>query len=818
MVDYTIAKVYIDEMVYSKDVTFDYTIPYDFQGKVKTGVRVIVPFGVGNKKRQGIVFETTSVSEFDKLKKIFAVLDEAPLLNSEMMDLAKFIKEKYFCTFFDAVKLMFPRGMDFKMYESYILNSEIESYNLENLDDTQKAIFKYISLKKDQVLKEKILNKFGPISIKCLDKLVELKLLTKSELQKRRVNDATIKMLRLSKGIDYSKKFTKKQEMIIEALSNKFEGMSQKELMYLTGVSTSVINTLIVKGAIECFDEETYRDPFVNRNFEKRKNNIVLTEEQENAYKSIISQYKENKYRVSLLYGITGSGKTAVFMKAIEKVISDGENVIVMVPEIALTSQMISIFKSRFGQEVAVLHSGLSKGERLDEYKRIKDGLAKVVVGTRSAVFAPFRSVGLIIMDEEQEQSYKSDTNPRYHARDIAKFRCYYHNSLLLLSSATPSIESFYFAKIGRYTLNSLKHRYGKAVLPCVSVVNMNEEVQNGNMSPFSSALVNRLKENLDKKKQSILLLNRRGYNTFVSCRICDEVVTCPKCSISMTYHFANGRLMCHYCGYSLKISDECPNCHEHKLRYMGVGTQKIEQDLLTLLPSARVLRMDTDTIVSRFSYEQNLRDFSEGKYDIMLGTQMVAKGLDFKDVTLVGVISADQSLYSDDFRSYERTFSLLTQVVGRAGRALDIGSAIIQTRTPENEVIKLAAKQDYESFYKTEIKMRKALLYPPFVSICVIVFSGTKENNVLNSASNFFNDIKSFSNEKYKTISLRAMGPSPALITKINNRFRYKIIIKFKNEKMFRALVNDAIESFGKNKENRGVNVLVDINPTAIL
>jgi primosomal protein N' (replication factor Y) len=501
-------------------------------------------------------------------------------------------------------------------------------------------------------------------------------------------------------------------------------------------------------------------------------------------------------------------------MKLIEQCFKDGKGTILMVPEIALTTQLIKIFVSRFGESVAVFHSGLSIGERLDEYKRVARGEAKIVLGTRSAVFAPFKNIGLIVMDEEQESSYKSQQNPRYHAIEVAKYRCKCHNALLLLSSATPSLESRYMAEKGIYNLVTLTKRYGASQLPRVSVVDMNEESAVGNTSNFSTLLKELLGENLINKKQSILLLNRRGYNTFVSCRSCGQVVSCPNCSISMTYHSANNRLMCHYCGYSVNFNDECPDCHNHSLKLSGAGTQKAEQELMEIFPNARVLRMDADATMTKSSYETKLTAFANGEYDILVGTQMVAKGLDFPNVTLVGVLNADQMLYSDDFRSYEKTFSLLTQVVGRSGRGEAKGVAVIQTFTPENAVIDLASKQDYNTFYNGEIQLRKVMLYPPFADICLIGFSGVNEGATLKCTTYFQNRLIQLVKEKYSSMPLRVLGPSKASVYKVSNKYRYKIILKCRNTAEFRSAVTTMLKEFSTHKEFKKINITVDMNP----
>ena len=489
-----------------------------------------------------------------------------------------------------------------------------------------------------------------------------------------------------------------------------------------------------------------------------------------------------------------------------------------MVPEIALTPQMMSIFKGRYGERVAIFHSGLSAGERRDEYKRVLDKKAEIVVGTRSAVFAPFDNIGLIVIDEEQEHTYKSESSPRYHACEVAKFRANNHNALLLLSSATPSLTSFTHASQGRYNLEVLDERYGDAVLPEVLVVDMKQERKSGNKYNISSPLLELLEKNLNENKQSILLINRRGFNTFAACEDCGEVIHCPSCSISLTYHSANNRLMCHYCGYSTAFTKVCPDCGKESVRYAGYGTQRIEHELAHLLPQARVIRLDTDSTSTKHSFEKALNDFSDGKYDIMLGTQMVAKGLNFENVTLVGVINADQQLNNDDFRSQERTFDLLTQVVGRSGRGKFKGNAVIQTIAPDNNIINLAKDQDYLSFYNTEIVIRKAMIYPPYCDICVLNFISKKEISALNASKDFLNAIRNEAADRYKSEKIIVLGPMPPRISKVNNKYRYRLIIKCKNSKRFRSMISELLVNFGKDKKYADITVFADINPESLV
>ncbi|MCQ2514671.1 MAG: primosomal protein N' [Ruminococcus sp.] len=800
--------VAVENTVYSFDKKFDYILPSELEGSAKIGCRVVVPFGRGNRKRQAIILDRHTNNQ-GELKSVISVIDSEPILSEELIKLAEFMKEHYFCTLYDAVKTMLPAGINYRLTTVYGAKSEPES--LPELDDEEQRIYNYLLRKRKAVKSDIILDDFGLNSTAILDRLTEYGLLYKSDEAFRRVSDAVMKMAAPSPDVDISRyKLTTKQKSVMDLLLMT-GGTSVKELCYFTGVTSAVVEALFKKGLIYFYDEEVFR--IDNRNKDLSLPPIVLSDEQQRACDNLYDEYKDVRPHTSLLYGVTGSGKTSVFIKLIERVIEDDKGIIVMVPEISLTPQFVANFSKRFGNKIAVFHSALSLGERLDEYKRVKKGLAKIVIGTRSAVFAPFENVGLIIMDEEQEYSYKSESSPRYHAREIAKFRCFYNNALLVLSSATPSIETFYYANSGRYSLNTLAKRYGSATLPEVITADMNMEAQNGNTSGFSDTLLEGIEENLQNGKQSILLLNRRGHNTFVTCRSCGDAVTCPNCSISLTFHSANSRLMCHYCGYSVPYLNECPTCHNNSLRFGGTGTQKAEQDISEIFPDARVLRMDTDATSSKSSYEKMISSFANGEYDILIGTQMVAKGLNFPNVTLVGVLNTDQMLYADDYRSYERSFSLLTQVVGRSGRGNSKGIAVIQSYTPDNLIINMAAKQDYNTFYNTEIKVREGMLYPPFADICLVGFVGENQVDTLKGANYFLQSFIQLARKEYPDLPLRILGPSPALVVKVSNKFRYKLIIKCKNTKDFRRLLSSLLIDFSNNKEFSRVTAYADMN-----
>lgn len=801
-----IASVAVENTTYSFDRIFDYAVGEEFANQIEIGKRVIVPFGRGNRKRQAIVFKLKK-GETDSLKSILSVLDKSPVLTKEMVRLAVFMKDRYFCTFYDAVKTMLPAGMNYNITTTYTAVKGMEA-ELLSLDEAQ--VYNYL-LSRKKPEKSDVMSKNLGLKAEVFDELVNKGYLRKNDEAFRKVGDAVLKMVAVNDDADISSvKLSEKQSGVLEVLQT-VGCASVKEICYYTGVTTSVVDNLVKKNLAYYYEDEVFRNDIDNSVKENKP--VVLTKQQQKAYENILRDYSEDKPCVSLLFGVTGSGKTSVFLKLIEKAVKDNKGVIVMVPEISLTPQFINIFKSKFGGDIAVFHSGLSLGERLDEYKRVLMGKAKIAIGTRSGSFAPLKNIGLIIMDEEQEHTYKSESTPRYHAREVAKFRAVENNALLLLSSATPDIESFYNAQNGRYSFNKLTERYGNAILPEVRIIDMNEEVCEGNTTLFSKDLLACLEENLEKGNQSILLLNRRGHNTFAVCSSCRETVTCPNCSISLTYHSANNKLMCHYCGYSMNYTSVCPTCRNNTLRFGGAGTQKIESQLSELLPQARVLRLDADSTMRKSAHERYLSAFQNGDYDILIGTQMVAKGLNFPKVTLVGVLNPDAMLYADDYRSYERAFSLLTQVVGRSGRGDKKGIALIQTFTPENNVISMAAAQDYEKFYNSEILVRKAMLYPPFADICMAGFVSESHAGVIKASNSFMNMLVKRAKESFSQLPLRILGPSPAYIAKVSGKYRYKIIIKCRNSKTFRALLSETLTEFNSAKENKNTTVYVDIN-----
>lgn len=813
------AAIAIENVSYHFDILYGYAVPEELSKKVFVGSKVLVNFGNGNSKRQGIVFGFEKAESKKRYKKVLEVLDEKPLLTEEMIEIAKFLKDRTFCTFFEAAKVQLPAGFNYKVNVTYVALSG--DFSLDSLTLQEKTVYDFMVEKVGYLSKKTILDACKiQHGSDVLERLIEKGFVRKNVSAKKQVGELSEKTAVLNlEGIELENAFerlTKKQSEVLSVLRD-VGSAKVRELCEITGVSSAVVDALQKKEIISIVDVDVYRIPKSVVTADKDKRKIVLTAMQNRAYIGLLDKYK-NGGGVSLLYGITGSGKTSVFLKLIDDVLNDGKNVIVMVPEISLTPQMVALFKSRYGNEVAIFHSALSMGERKDEYRRVRSGEVKIVVGTRSAVFAPFENIGLIVIDEEQEHTYKSESSPRYHARDVARFRAKWHKALLLLSSATPSIESFSMAKKGIYSLETLTERYGNAVLPEVSVIDLKAERQRGNKHYISQELLERLKANLEEKKQSILLINRRGYNTFVACDSCGSVVTCPHCSISMTFHLSNKKLMCHYCGYTTDFKTKCDECGKENVRYSGYGTQRIEEELQILLPEARVLRMDTDSNSGRYAFEKNITAFGNNEYDIMLGTQMVAKGLDFENVTLVGVINADQQLNNDDFRSEELTFDLLTQVVGRSGRGKNKGTAVIQTMTPENNVIRLAKLQDYDAFYDSEIEIRRFMIYPPFCDICSVCAVSDDELKALSAARLFLDEFRKAVDREKNTVKVIALPVMPPRIAKVNNRFRYRIIIKCKNSSEFRKIISDLLIEFGTSKTFGDVTIIADINPSSLV
>lgn len=818
MGDHLIAKVYVEKTIYHIDKPFDYLIPVWMQPTLVRGCRVLVPFGRGNRKRQGIVDAVLTKQVLPKgIKSILEQLDQTPVLNREMLDMAQFIVEYTFCPFYDAVRAILPAAMNRPVTVQYQRAPSPSAMMSPDITPWQHKLLAFVKSPKTQKQIETFLSDGDVVSNRCeLQSLVQRGMIVRHESAGHRVSDKTVTMLTLSQSFlsgGLSANLTQKQQRVTEFLEQA-GAVETKETLYFCAVGKSVIAALINKGVVRKLARKIDRTPTSDHLAANQGvDSIQLSAEQQRVFDGLALLLEQKKAQAALLYGVTGSGKTQVFVKLIQRVLADGRQAVMLVPEISLTPQMVARFSALFGKRVALMHSGLSLGEQLDEYKRMKQGKADIVVGTRSAVFAPFEDIGIIIMDEEGEPSYKSDSTPRYHAREIAKMRCMHHGAMLLLASATPSIESFYFAKKNKYHLFELEERYAQAQLPTVYLVDMKQEEQQFGARSLSAPLQRQLKLNLEQGHQSILFINRRGYHTIAQCIQCGQVITCSHCDVAMTYHRDNGYMMCHHCGYAVRLTDDCPACNSPRLKLSGLGTQKIEDEIQLQYPHARILRMDADTTHSRYAYEEKFAAFERGAYDILIGTQMVAKGLNFPNVTLVGVLHADAGLYAPDYRGVERVFSLITQVVGRSGRAEHTGRAYIQTYLPDHPVLAFAAKQDYHSFYLDEITARQALKYPPFCDLCTVTVAGENQVTTHQAAEKFLALMKQHAKPYQPHLSFRVLGPFQATIYKMNQKYREKILIKCRFKKLMRQYLSTCLKQAGREKEMRGITVTVDVN-----
>lgn len=806
-----IAETAVSGTAYSFDMLFSYAVPDNFA--VKCGCRVLVPFGRGNTRRTGVIMKIRSGS-ISGLKKIISVIDDKPVLSEEMLELALYLHDNTFCTYYDAVKAMLPPAMNVHTKEKIRFNGNFTG--VDSLGDDARSLFEKLKLIPDDIQVNNFISNFiSENGRKTVDELCESGAVISDNIFRQKVGDASVKMVRLTDNYiscPESFRLTPKQKTVVEFLQENSTA-SAKETAYMCGVTDVVVANLVRNGVAEEYEMEVFRHVEDFSEGRADINDTVLSDEQQTAFNTVFEQVKMRKPAVYLLHGVTGSGKTSVFEKLISGTVQTVRQVLVLIPEISLTPQILKRFRSLFGERVAVIHSGLSLGQRLDEYKRIKYGKADIVIGTRSAVFAPLDNIGLIIMDEEGERSYKSDISPRYNAHDVAKKRCAYHGATLLLASATPSVESYYLAEKNLYRLIKMKNRYQNMPLPEVSMVDMNDERMDGNITQFSRKLVDEINANLQNGEQTILLLNRRGYHTIISCVNCSQPVYCPNCSVPLTYHKKNDRLMCHYCGYSGELVTACPSCGSERLKSIGFGTQRLEEELNMYFPTARILRMDADTTFSRYSYEKNFTDFRNGEYDIMIGTQMIGKGLDFPNVTLVGVLSVDKALYAGDFRSYERTFSLITQVVGRSGRGERSGRAVLQTFIPEHYIINLAASQDYEGFYKEEIALRRAMTFPPICDMCVFCFSGNDDISVQKGAEAVLGLMRKSLDELQPKTPVRVIRPIKCSYGKINGRYRWRIIMKCKNTAEIRDFISGVLKDSAKLKEMNKISLYADMN-----
>ncbi len=805
-----IAKIAVSAAIYAIDKPYDYRIPMNMS--VCAGQRVLIPFGRANKRTEGVVLSVED-GEGEKLKPIDCVLDPQPLLDLPMLQLAAFLRERYFCTFYDAIKAILPAGVWFQEKETYTIINDDWQAEIHR-QKTALAVMQTMHDLGGSVEESLLRKQFEEESLqKALTYLLKKKLIACQTDRRQRVSDKTERIAVLTATAEEVTQYaaTKKrsaplQSAVLEMLLTLGE-CAVKELCYFTGANSATIRRLQEQGFITFIEEPRLRIGKVVPM--QLDGELTLNGEQQAAYQGL----REQKGSVNLLYGVTGSGKTSVYIKLIYDCLQTEESAILLVPEIALTPQLLSLFAAHFGEKVAVLHSSLRITERYDTWKRIKSGEAKVVLGTRSAIFAPVQNLGLVIVDEEQEHTYKSENTPRYDAREVAIYRGKKSGASVILGSATPSIETMYRAKTGVYRLFEMKNRYNQKPLPPVRIVDMKQELKNGNATAISEPLLLSLRQNRLNAEQSILFLNRRGTSRMVACVECGFVPTCPGCTVNLTYHHANGRLMCHYCGHSQLLPARCPECGGH-LKQLGFGTQKVQEQLENLLPEQAVLRMDAVTVSAVNTHEKLLGRFRDEKIPILLGTQMVAKGLNFENVTLVGVLDADMSLYAASYRAAETTFSMITQVIGRAGRAQKSGRAMIQTMTPKNQVITLAARQDYDAFYESELPLRQLRGCPPFFDLLTLTFHGQYEELIWRGAQHFRALLQAqLASDFYRTEQVQILGPAPAQVARVNYIYRCRLTLSCKNTRTLRQLLSHLMREFAKDKNYRGVGIYLDVN-----
>ncbi|OUP53776.1 primosomal protein N' [Butyricicoccus pullicaecorum] len=809
--------VAVSAATYAIDKLYDYSIPEPLIPAVKVGCRVLVPFGRGNKKVEGMVLVLRPEAySAQRLKPVTEVLDEEPVLDATQIKLGIWLREHLYCTFFDCLRLMLPSGLWFQRKETYTL---VQQPILPLSQPLQEIMDLFSEDVPERTVEE--IRRFtnGRCTGVMLSQLEAEGYLVYHSNIKQKTLDKTERILSLAidpaEAMQKASRARTPAQMDVVSLLSDGCSMSQKEVLYMTGISESALRGMVRKGILEQSSIETLRVP--DYSMIEQIPAPVLSNEQEQAYQGIRQLLDSGKPEAALLFGVTGSGKTQIYLKLIDDVLAQGRSAIMLVPEIGLTPQFIRLFVGRFGDTVSVLHSALSAGERYDSWKKIRSGRARVVIGTRSAVFAPVRDLGLIVLDEEQDSAYKSEQSPRYHARDVAKRRVQQENAVLVLGSATPSIESYYGAQQGRYPMFTLRERYQGAALPQVTIADIRGESRAGWTYTIGQTLYEALQENLERGEQSILFLNRRGNSRVIGCSMCGWIPECPSCSTTLTYHSVSGRAMCHFCGASIEISGLCPVCYSPHLFTECPGTQKVEEELHTILPKARVLRMDADTTSKKGSHHHLLEIFAKGRADILLGTQMVAKGLDFDHVTLVGVLDADQSLFAQDYRAKERTFSLITQVVGRAGRRGKQGRAIIQTYNPDHPVLLCAARQDYEQFYADEIESRQALLMPPVEQMLMLTGTGENESDVLAALLRLKQRILSLMEGQFSDFHYPVLGPSPASVVRVMGRYRYHLILRCPDNKRRRQLISGVLIEFSKDNKNRGVSLFADLNPDTL-
>ena len=797
-----VAKLAVQAATYAIDKAYDYLLPDELSDRV--GCRVLVPFGRGNRLSEGVILSLHQEVPAKPLKAVRSLLDDEPVVTEKELRLALWMSRRYFCTFYDALRTILPAAVWYRYREIWSLRQPVL---MPDAPEREQAVARL--LQDGPLAEDKLCQALGDDIPPLLRRMEKAGTLTHTTEQQKKVRDKVVAFASLcvpaEQAADLAGRSSKRREVVSFLARNGETALH--DLRYFTGAAKKTVDDLCRLGAVSLREQEEYR--ISEKQYAVKATDIILNDEQQRVCDALLAQIDRGEAGVTLLLGVTGSGKTMVYIRLAQLLLERGKSVMILVPEIALTPQMMARFTAYFGDRVALLHSGLRMTERYDQYKRIRRGEARIVLGTRSAVFAPLVELGLIIMDEEQEGSYESENAPCYHARDVAKYRCAQEGARLLLGSATPTVETAWHAERGDYGLLELRQRFNRQALPRVIVADLRHELRQGRSTVISQPLYDELQKNMAAGEQSILFLNRRGSSRQLLCPQCSYVPECPRCSVYLTYHSANDRLMCHYCGFSQPAPERCPDCGG-ALKHIGFGTQRVEEELHELFPGTEVLRMDADTVSA--GHEALLRQFEERRVPILLGTQMVAKGLDFENVTLVGVLSADLSLYVDHYRAAERTFNLLTQVVGRAGRGAKKGRAVIQTYTPENDVIQAAAAQDYERFYRSEIQLRRLRRDPPFADQFIITVSGGEENDVRRAVGLLRSGLDAaVKKPPYDNMGLELIGPAPAPVVRINGSYRYRLLLLGENNAQVRGLLSSFMRAFAQRAENRRLHIRVD-------
>ena len=809
-----IAKIAVAAAIYAIDKPYDYRIPEGMA--LQPGQRVSVPFGRSNKRSEGVVLALTEGTE-TKLKPVERPLEPAPLLTARELRLAAFLRERYFCTFYEAIKAILPAGVWFREEERYTIAEKAWREQIRRKPEAL-AVMQALEAYGGSAELDRLRQQFTEDALHdALRYLLKKRLILSETSHKRRVRDKTERIAVLTASAEEAQNFADSkrhsaplQTSVLELLVTLGQ-CAAKDLCYFTGATGATLSRLEKLGYLALEERPQLRISQIEP--AKLDGPLILNDEQQRAFSALQTQMRQEKPGVALLYGVTGSGKTSVYIRLIYDCLERGKTALLLVPEIALTPQLLALFAAHFGEKTAVMHSGLRITERYDTWKRIRDGQARVILGTRSAVFAPTQELGLLIVDEEQEHTYKSENSPRYHAREVAIYRGAQQSALVLLGSATPSMETMYRARTGTFSLLRLENRYNQHPLPPVEIVDMKQELRAGNGTLLSEPLLLALRHTAENGQQSILFLNRRGTSRMLACVDCGYVPMCPACTVNLTYHEANRRLMCHYCGHSEPLPARCPQCGGH-FKQIGAGTQKVQQQLTELLPDLAVLRMDADTVSAVNTHEKLLSRFQDEHIPILLGTQMVAKGLNFENVTLVGVLDADMSLYVGSYRAAETTFNMITQVIGRAGRGAVGGRALIQTLTPQNRVIELASRQDYEGFYAEELPLRELRGCPPFRDLLTLTFHGRQEQAVWDAAQRFRATLAAqLATEYYRGETVQLLGPAPAQVARVNYSYRCRLTLSCRNTRTLRELVAYRMREFLKDKANRGIGVYADVN-----